>query len=169
MARDIHDDRYIRPRLDGNVTDYSAGRSPRQTQHQFFPCMPPLHAAGVLRETATGIILIASLDPSHRRMSLDVNPVFARIFPLDKRDAYEKSLIPWMFIEFRDRSILPVNGVCKGFSSIKYNWHPNDEISFSFFSISIEWFSSSKILRNPSSWKGYLFSFRKEKRINGII
>ena len=105
----------IRPRLDGNVTDYSAGRSPRQTQHQFFPCMPPLHAAGVLRETATGVILIASLDPSHRRMSLDVNPVFARIFPLDKRDAYEKSLIPWMFIEFRDRSILPVNGVCTGF------------------------------------------------------
>lgn len=40
-------------------------------------------------------------------LSLDVNPVFARIFPLDKRDAYEKSLIPWMFIEFR----LPVTAL----------------------------------------------------------
>lgn len=162
MARDIHDDRYIRPRLDGNVTDYSAGRSPRQTQHQFFPCMPPLHAAGVLRETATGVILIASLDPSHRRMSLDVNPVFARIFPLDKRDAYEKSLIPWMFIEFRDRSILPVNGVCKGFSSIKYNCQ---RWNFFFFFFNLD--RMILLLENTSKSflvKGIFIFFSKRKK-----
>lgn len=162
MARDIHDDRYIRRRLDGNVTDYSAGRSPRQTQHQFFPCMPPLHAAGVLRETATGVILIASLDPSHRRMSLDVNPVFARIFPLDKRDAYEKSLIPWMFIEFRDRSILPVNGVCKGFSSIKYNCQRRN---FFFFFFNLD--RMILLLENTSKSflvKGIFIFFSKRKK-----
>lgn len=54
-----------------------------------------LHAAGVLRVDHEG-----SRAPF--RLSLDVNPVFARIFPLDKRDAPEKSFIPpGMFIEFR--------------------------------------------------------------------
>lgn len=159
MARDIHDDRYIRLRLNGNVTDYSAGRSPRQTQHQFFPCSLPPRGRGSQRDGHGGNSHCGPFPPS---VSLDVNPVFARIFPLDKRDAYEKSLIPrgclsnfaWPVTAL----FYPWTGFVEVFSSIKYIIAIRRDF---VFSIKIILFREI----HEFSWNGYFFFLEEQTQI----